>query len=339
MDDIAFQEWGWRIPFWISIVMVGVSFQIRKKMSESPLFEKAKAEGNISKSPIKESFGNKLNFKYVLLALLGATMGQGVIWYTGHYYAMSFLKTDCGVDGLMVEEIMTWAFVFGTPFFVFFGWLSDKVGRKKVMLTGMLIAIFSYFSIYEAMYQTASNYHRTEIIAKSTNGVTTVAIAENQLDSIKTTIIHKEYEDGTIYDKSVIEHIYHATPEKKIYPKIQVSNKLASSSFWMLVLLIFVQVIFVTMVYGPIAAFLVEMFPVRIRYTSMSLPYHIGNGVFGGLMPAVAVYLTSTAKGTGESPLDAQWYLQGLWYPVIIASVCFLIGFFYIDGNDKRVDD
>ncbi|HQV97488.1 MAG TPA: MFS transporter, partial [Saprospiraceae bacterium] len=183
MDDVTFKDWGWRIPFWVSILMVGLSYVIRRKMHESPLFAKAKSEGKTSTNPIKESFGHRLNFKYVLLALLGATMGQGVIWYTGHYYAMNFLKTDCKVDSFMVEEIMTWAFVFGTPFFVVFGWLSDKIGRKRIMLAGMLIAIFSYFSIYKAMYNTATNINRTEIVEKSTSVDTKAADTKNPLDT------------------------------------------------------------------------------------------------------------------------------------------------------------
>ncbi|MBK9737811.1 MAG: MHS family MFS transporter [Saprospiraceae bacterium] len=336
MNEATFLDWGWRIPFWISIVMVAVSFVIRRKMNESPLFAKAKSEGKTSINPIKESFGNKLNFKFVLLALLGATMGQGVIWYTGHYYAMNFLKTDCLVDAFMVEEIMTWAFLFGTPFFVFFGWLSDKIGRKKIMMTGMLVAVLSYFPIYNSMYKTATNINRTEILENSNSYVSRKAINSNGLDSIITVKNHKEFTDGAIFDESITTTIF-SDNSKSV--KTNVSNKLPDEAFWKLVFLIFIQVLFVTMVYGPIAAFLVEMFPTKIRYTSMSLPYHIGNGVFGGLMPAVAAYLTITAKGSGSVPLTHDWYLQGIWYPVIIAGICFLIGCFYINGSDNRIDD
>ncbi len=339
MGPDAFNDWGWRIPFWVSILMVGISYLIRRKMSESPLFAKAKAEGKTSSNPLKESFGNKYNFKYVLLALLGATMGQGVIWYTGHYYAMNFLKTDCKVDGLMVEQMMTFAFLLGTPFFVVFGWLSDKIGRKQVMLTGMLIAILSYFPIYKTMYNTATNINRTEIVEKSSVSETKEADKKNSADTIVIQKTHKEFTDGTVFDETKKTTILADKTKTAPKPKIESSNKLENGAFWKLVLLIFIQVIFVTMVYGPIAAFLVEMFPTKIRYTSMSLPYHIGNGVFGGLMPAVAVYLTTTAKGTGATPANPEWYLQGIWYPIIIASVCFIIGLLYIDGKDTRIDD
>jgi MFS family permease len=335
----AFNDWGWRVPFWISIFMVAISYVIRRKMSESPLFQKAKDEGKTSASPLKESFGNRYNFKYVLLALLGATMGQGVIWYTGHYYAMNFLKIDCKVDASQVEEIMVWAFVLGTPFFVLFGWLSDKVGRKTIMLSGMLIAVLSYFTIYKNMYNTASNKHRTEITEKSTFSSVTEMDKKNPLDSIVTTKSHKEFTDGTVFNETKKVSILADKTAKAPKPKIEAGSVLPKSDFWMLVFLIFIQVIFVTMVYGPIAAFLVEMFPTKIRYTSMSLPYHIGNGIFGGLMPAVASYLTTTAKGDGPDPVNPEWFLQGIWYPVIIASVCFVIGLLYINGGDKRVED
>jgi MFS family permease len=335
----TFSDWGWRLPFWVSILMVGVSYLIRRKMSESPLFTKAKSEGKISANPLKESFGNKENFKLVLLALLGATMGQGVIWYTGHYYAMNFLKGECKIDGIMVEEIMTWAFVFGSPFFVFFGWLSDKISRKSIMLAGMLIAVFSYFSIYRSMYGIASNNERTEVKENFSSYTSKIPDPKNKLDSISITKSHKEFTDGTIFDETIKISISADKTKPPSQPKIESSNKLNHSDFWKLVFLIFIQVIFVTMVYGPIAAFLVELFPIKIRYTSMSLPYHIGNGIFGGLMPAVASYLTTTARGQGTEILNKDWYLQGLWYPVIIASVCFFIGLLYIKSTDNKINN
>lgn len=338
MSKDAFEAWGWRIPFWISVLMIGVSYLIRRTMSESPLFSKAKAEGKTSTNPLKESFGNKYNFKFVLLALLGATMGQGVIWYTGHYYAMNFLKNDCRVDGLQVEEIMTYAFVLGTPFFVVFGWLSDKIGRKAIMMAGMLIAILSYFTIYKQMYHNATNVNRTEIKEKTTITVSMAASKKNPADSVRTTKTYKEFTDGAVFKETKDEQIL--ADKSKAAPKAKVTGAtvIPSNSFWYLVFLVFIQVIFVTMVYGPIAAFLVEMFPTRIRYTSMSLPYHIGNGIFGGLMPAVATYLTVSAKGTGTTPTNPEWFLQGIWYPIIIAGVCFIIGMLYLktENNEKH---
>lgn len=339
MSAEAFNDWGWRIPFWVSILMVMVSFLIRRKMSESPLFAKAKESGKVSSNPLKESFGNRYNFKFVLLALLGATMGQGVIWYTGHYYAMNFMKTDCKIDGLQVEEIMTYAFLFGTPFFVVFGWLSDKIGRKPIMMAGMLIAIVSYFPIYKSIYKTGSNVNRTEITAKTTVAVTMAADKKNAADSVRTTKTHKEFEDGAVFNETKDELIFADKSKAAAKPKITAATSIPSNNFWMLVFLVFIQVIFVTMVYGPIAAFLVEMFPTHIRYTSMSLPYHIGNGVFGGLMPAVAVYLTTAAKGTGATPANPDWYLQGLWYPVIIGAVCFVIGMLYLKNTNNTKHD
>ncbi len=338
LGEEAFKDWAWRVPFWVSILMVGVSYVIRKNMGESPLFLKAKEEGKLSMNPLKESFGKKNNFKYILLALLGATMGQGVIWYTGHYYAMNFLKSDCKVDALQVEQIMVWAFAMGTPFFVVFGWLSDKIGRKTIMLGGMLIAVFSYFPIYQSMYLAATNTNRIEIKHKLSISQLTELNPINGRDSIRTTKIHREYRDGTIYTETKKEYLLTDKNAKAMDAKIEAASTIPKNDFWRLVWLVFFQVLFVTMVYGPIAAFLVELFPTAIRYTSMSLPYHIGNGVFGGLMPAVAAYLTTTAKGKNIDPLNANWYLQGLWYPVIIASICFIIGLLYIDGIKKNVE-
>jgi MFS family permease len=332
MSKESFEAWGWRIPFWLSVVMVGISYLIRRKMSESPLFSKAKDEGKISTNPLKESFGNAYNLKFVLVALLGATMGQGVIWYTGHYYAMNFLKTECNVEASMVEKIMTIAFLLGTPFFVFFGWLSDTVGRKKIMLLGMAIAILSYFPIYQAMYNTASIDHRVEIKQKTAN----IFFNESHFgDSSTTIVLHREFEDGTIFEQTTKTIIPADKSTNTAVPKVELSTKLNTSDFWKLIGLVFIQVIFVTMVYGPIAAFLVELFPTKIRYTSMSLPYHIGNGVFGGLMPAVAAYLTTNAKSNGTH----DWYLQGIWYPIIIATICFIIGSIYINEKDIRIDE
>lgn len=311
-----FDSWGWRVPFWVSILMVLVSYLIRKNMEESPVFAKAKAAGKTSTNPLKESFGKKLNFKFVLLALFGAVMGQGVIWYTGQFYAMSFIEKTMGVDKEQVDSLMFIALMMGTPFFLVFGWFSDKVGRKWIMMIGMFIAIISYRPIYEKMYQTTNVTNKVELSSSNSmvNNVNTV-----------TTV----YADSTIQQE--IQKTNPANGAITSTKVLTINSKDKQTLIW----LVFIQVLFVTMVYGPIAAFLVEMFPTKIRYTSMSLPYHIGNGVFGGLLPAVATYLATNAKTAGKS----DWYLEGLWYPIGVAAVCLIIGVIYINGKDKEIND
>jgi MFS family permease len=266
-----FNNWGWRIPFLVSIILVLLSIYIRLKMKESPLFSKLKSEGKISINPLKESFTNRANLKMVLLALFGATMGQGVIWYTGQFYAQSFLENVCKLNFDQSRTILIWAILFATPFFVVFGNLSDKIGRKWIMMAGMLLGIIFYRPIYQQCLQ----------ICQAVNfgsGVT-----------------------------------------------------LPPAEYWKIVALVFVQILFVTMVYGPIAAFLVELFPTRIRYTSMSLPYHIGNGVFGGLTPFIATLLTT---------IYTDDKLVGLWYPIIVASISLVIGVVYLTNHiDPDVND
>ena len=311
-----FDAWGWRVPFWVSILMLLVSYLIRKNMDESPVFAKAKAAGKTSTNPLKESFGKKLNFKFVLLALFGAVMGQGVIWYTGQFYAMSFIEKTMGVNKEQVDSLMFIALMMGTPFFLVFGWFSDKIGRKWIMMVGMFVAIVSYRPIYEKMYQTTNVANKKEIskqnsIISNVNTITCV------------------YSDSTI-----VKEIQKTNPANGAITSTTVIN-INSKDKQKLIWLVFIQVIFVTMVYGPIAAFLVEMFPTKIRYTSMSLPYHIGNGVFGGLLPAVATYLATNAKTAGKS----DWYLEGLWYPIGVATVCLIIGVIYINGKDKEIND
>ena len=321
-----FDNWGWRVPFWISIVMVFVSYLIRKNMDESPVFAKAKKEGTTSSNPLKDSFGNKYNLKFVLLALFGATMGQGVVWYTGQFYAMNFMKTVMTIDSSQVDELLGIALLLGTPFFIFFGWLSDKIGRKYIMMGGMLLAILLYLPIYKTMYQTTLLSNKVEIPEKTK---TLVELKENKkhtIDSIFTS--SKEFTDGTVYHEIKIV----ALNKEKSNAEIKSTITINSNDKWLLVFMVFIQIIFVAMVYGPIAAFLVEMFPAKIRYTSMSLPYHVGNGIFGGLLPAISTYLVINGKDAG----DAEFYLEGLWYPIIIASVCFIIGMIYIDNTNKN---
>ncbi|MBP7183889.1 MAG: MHS family MFS transporter [Saprospiraceae bacterium] len=330
----TFNSWAWRVPFWISIVMVGVSYIIRKNMKESPLFAKVKSEGKQSTNPLKESFGNRYNMKYVLLALFGATMGQGVVWYTGQFYALSFLQKVCNVDFEQTNYIIAIALALGTGLFIFFGWLSDKIGRKSIMMAGMLLAILAYRPIYRTMYN-ATDVTKKQEIVENTTSETKAGLVEGKADSLYTTTTNKTYTDGTTYKEvkkvTVLADKTATAPD----PDVKKTVKLSSGSFWVLIWMVFIQLIFVTMVYGPIAAFLVEMFPVKIRYTSMSLPYHIGNGVFGGLLPAIATYLATNAKAAG-SP---EPYLEGLWYPIIVASVCFVIGMIYIKSKNEDAHD
>lgn len=314
MSKEAFDEYGWRIPFLVSILMVLVSLLIRKNMEESPMFAKAKAEGDISKNPLKESFGNKLNLKYVLLALFGATMGQGLVWYTGQFYAQTFLLKICNLDDIQTNTILVIGLLLGTPLFVIFGALSDKIGRKGIMMAGMIIAVFSYRPIFDQMYKTVDVTNKTVVPG-----------SEKRTLKGKTTTITKEFTDGSSY-KNVITEVSPDKTESKISIKINEKDQ------WTLVAYVFFLISFVTMAYGPIAAFLVEMFPTKIRYTSMSLPYHIGNGVFGGLMPAIATFLVSNAQTAG---VVQKPYLEGLNYPIALISVCVVIGIIYIKSAKK----
>jgi MFS family permease len=264
----VFKAWAWRIPFLLSLILVVASYFVRSKMHESPLFQKVKASGKASKQPIKDAFGNPENRKWALLALFGATAGQGVIWYTGQFYALYFLQTALKVDFLVANQVVAVALLLATPFFVVFGSLSDKIGRKKIMMTGMFLAPVCWYPIYTAMTAAAGFDPVTKV---STN-----------------------------------------------------PNMMA------LIALIFVQVLFVTMVYGPIAAFLVELFPTKIRYTAMSLPYHIGNGVFGGLVPLI---------GTSLVALTGNMY-AGLLYPTTIAVITLIVGTLLLkETKDNKIWD
>jgi MFS family permease len=275
LGDAAFREWGWRVPFLLSVLLVAMSYYVRLKLKESPLFAQMKAQGKTSRKPISETFRNPENRKLMLLALFGATAGQAVVWYTGQFYALFFLQTSLKVNFVTANVIVAVALALGTPFFIFFGWLSDKIGRKRIMMWGCLIAALSYYPIYKAMHHFAGP---TKVIQQ-----TTPAILE------------------------------------AVHPNVV-----------MLTLLIFIQVIFVTMVYGPIAAFLVELFPTRIRYTSMSIPYHFGNGWFGGLTPFIATYIV---KVTGN-------IFAGLSYPILVAIMTFLIGTRYLkESKDVKLWD
>jgi MFS family permease len=335
-----FTAWGWRIPFLISILLVIVSIYIRLRMSESPAFMKIKKEGKISANPLKESFGKKENFKMVLLALLGATMGQGVVWYTGQFYAQSFIENICNVEFNQSRTIIMWALGVGTIGFVIFGSLSDKIGRKGIMLAGMLLAIVSYRTIYEKMFQTTNLKNKSEIVANATTA-TVGKLIDGTTDSLYTTTITKEFTDGTKYKEVKKVTVLADKAADVLKPEVKKSTTINDGDYWSLVFLVLIQVLYVTMVYGPIAAFLVELFPTRIRYTSMSLPYHIGNGVFGGLVPFIATALVTTSKAANEAAVTAgtaipnpQFYLEGLWYPIIIATVSLVIGALYLTNKN-----
>ncbi len=334
MSDADFNsEWGgWRYPFWISIALVIVSIYIRLKMEESPLFKKLKSEGKTSKNPLKESFRHRGNFKMVLLALFGAVMGQGVIWYTGQFYAQNFLETKCNIEFEQSRTIMLWAIAFGTPFFLVFGWLSDKIGRKWIMLTGMLLGVILYRPIFSQFLKetdpkiwlmgAATRFEGSDTLLKQTSNYTLVEIKSRYKNG---------YGD---YLTSAYSDTIQNNPQKT-YIKATITSysnlDLNKSKYFKFIFLVWIMIVLVTMVYGPIAAFLVEMFPTKIRYTSMSLPYHIGNGVFGGLVPFIGLLLTTTY------PSDP---LVGLNYPIGVAALCFIIGTIYLSNKiDKDVQD
>lgn len=344
MTDEQFNaEWGgWRYPFWISIFLVGVSVYIRLRMKESPMFSKLKTEGKTSVNPLKESFRHKGNFKMVLLALFGAVMGQGVIWYTGQFYAQSFLENTCKLAFNESRTIMLWAIAFATPFFVFFGWLSDKVGRKWIMLIGMLLGVIFYRPIFKIFLEDTNvaswlqDNSNLSLREKTTDNKPYVLnAADTTIRGIKNET-HYSYE-GITFSELRTDTLISANTQgtdmeiredsRPTYSNIELSPQLK----WKFIFLVWVMIIFVTMVYGPVAAFLVEIFPTKIRYTSMSLPYHIGNGVFGGLVPFIGLLLTTTY------PSDP---LVGLWYPIGIAALCFVIGMIYLsNGIDEEVAD
>ena len=382
-------EWGgWRYPFWMSIILVVVSILIRMKMSESPMFTKLKSEGKISTNPLKESFGHKANFKMVLLALFGAVMGQGVIWYTGQFYAQSFIETVCKVEFVQSRNLMLWAILFATPFFVVFGYLSDRIGRKWIMMFGMLAGILTYRPIYQYFLDATNAKNRTEKIDLAhtvvseklaivdekictklylvqkmdtmyTDGAKfsytktdTLHLADiiqdastgsiyytqpNAMDATKldTIVVQLKPAKGAILDASKTQEVKITAASLK--PSIVIEKTLDHTTYWNLIWLVFVQILYVTMVYGPIAAFLVELFPTKIRYTSMSLPYHIGNGVFGGLVPFLGTLIVEFTK-TADNPTGDP--LAGLWYPIGVASICLFIGVIYLTNKvDKEVMD
>jgi MFS family permease len=355
-------EWGgWRYPFWISLLLVLVSIIIRMRMKESPMFAKAKAEGKTSTNPLKESFGHRANFKMVLLALFGAVMGQGVIWYTGQFYAQSFIENVCKVNFVQSRNIILIAILFATPGFILFGWLSDQYGRKWIMLLGMLLGVLCYRPIFGAFLKDTDTKEWMKDTAKlSGNHEERKSTFEelkrgDTLNLVQKTENRYSYEgnkfteskadtvrlvgSGTLYPplSAIVDNdsskVFTLSDMKPVYSDVILSPALQ----WKFIFLVWLMIVFVTMVYGPIAAFLVELFPTKIRYTSMSLPYHVGNGVFGGLVPflgTLIVEFTKTKQNPGGDPL------AGLWYPIGIAALCFIIGAIYLPNKiDKEVMD
>jgi MFS family permease len=287
----TFNSWGWRIPFVISILLVAISLYIRLRMKESPIFTQIKSSGMTSAKPLKDAFTKWENLKRVLISLFGATAGQGVVWYTGQFYALFYLQTILKVNATAANYIVAIALLMGMPFFVLFGALSDRLGRKQIMMVGCLLAALSYIPIYQAMQRVAGS---NVVTASSLRNPTTGALS----------LVPQTNVGGQLQ------------PAPEVLRYTRFAEFIGNQRAWKLILLVFVQVIFVTMVYGPIAAYLVEAFPAKIRYTSLSLPYHIGNGVFGGLLPVIGL---SVIARTGN-------IYAGLYYPIVVASVTFIVG-------------
>ena len=360
IGEAAFADWGWRIPFIVSIVLLVVSVYMRLSMNESPAFQKIKAEGKTSKSPLAESFGQWKNLKIVILALIGLTAGQAVIWYSGQFYALFFLTQALKVDGTTANILVAYSLILGTPFFVIFGTLSDKIGRKPIIMAGCLLAVVTYFPVFSALTQAANpdlaaaqaknkvvvtadpnecsfQFNPTgtakftsscdiakqvlagasvsyENVAAPAGTVATIQIGEMPISSYTAKGLTAEAarRKEAEFKKLIAEHLKLAGYPSKADP--------ARIDKFRVTLILFYLVLLVTMVYGPIAAILVEMFPTRIRYTSMSLPYHIGNGWFGGLLPTTAFAIVAQ---TGNM-------YNGLWYPIIIAGMTLVVGMLFI---------
>ena len=366
LGEADFAKWGWRVPFLVSVLLLGISVWIRLRLNESPVFQKMKEEGKSSKAPLTEAFANWGNAKIVLIALLGGVMGQGVVWYTGQFYALFFMQSILKVDGYTANLLIAWSLLLGTGFFVVFGALSDKIGRKPIILAGCLIAALTFFPIFKMITSNANpalekaiETVKVEVVADPAgcgdlfNPVGTrvftapcdtarAYLAQQSVkyttssgaagSGVKVVVNGKDtpYTDSKTSNPAVLAAVQAAGYPKAGDPQIvKMSHPFDffKPQVAAVIGLLFVLVIFVTMVYGPIAAMLVELFPTRIRYTSMSLPYHIGNGWFGGLLPATAFAIVAS---TGD-------IYAGLWYPIIFASITVVIGFFFLPET-KDVD-
>jgi MFS family permease len=351
IDAKVFADWGWRIPFLVSLILLVFSVYIRLRLSETPVFLKMKEEGKGSKAPLTESFLRYPNNKYVLLALLGATAGQGVVWYTGQFYVLFFLTLTLKLDYLYAYGLIGLSLLIGTPFFIVFGWLSDRIGRLKIILAGCAIAAVTYFPLFAGLthyvnpdlekFQQSTQLTVTvdqktcqaiapwniptpcdsarDFVTKSGNSFTT---ADGAAGSAPTLTLKTATDSKTVQGYNAAA--WTAALTQAGYPA---KADLAKVNWFMTELILVIFVIYVTMVYGPIAAFLVEMFPTKIRYTSMSLPYHIGNGWFGGILPLLA---TAIVAATGN-------IYNGLWYPIGVAVMTLVIGLIFL-RDTKGVD-
>ena len=347
MDTKTFAEWGWRIPFWVSIILLIFSVYIRLKLHESPIFQQMKAEGKGSKSPLTDSFFKYPNNKYVLLALLGATAGQGVVWYTGQFYALFFLTITLKLDYVSAYTLIGVSLLIGTPFFIVFGWLSDKIGRLKIIMAGCLIAAVTYFPIFQGLT------HYVNPALEDFSNKTKITVAANpsecnfhlfvgpwsqftECDRVKDFLTKQGLSFSSIPAAGKVvtmigDKKVEGWDQKQLAATLKEAGAPASAdkakvNWFMAELLIVIMVIYVTMVYGPIAAFLVELFPTEIRYTSMSLPYHIGNGWFGGMLP-----LTATAMVAASGDI-----YYGLWYPIVVAVMSLIIGSIFLSETHTR---
>ncbi len=373
MDNAAFDAWGWRIPFLVSVLLLAVSVWIRMSMNESPAFARMKAEGRTSKAPLSEAFLTWKNGKIALLALLGIVMGQAVVWYTGQFYALFFLTKTLKIDDATANILIAIALALATPFFIFFGSLSDRIGRKTIIMAGCLIAALTYFPIFNGLthygnptLETALNNSPVVVVADpdschfqfNATGQkkfpSSCDIATAQLTAASVSYTRQDAPAGTIASVKVGDKVYpsfnatltadglnfdQASKDREAALKKDLGAAIKAAGYPakadptqinkpMIVLLLFVLVLYVTMVYGPVAAMLVEMFPTRIRYTSMSLPYHIGNGWFGGLLPTTAFALVA-ANGN---------IYYGLWYPIVIAVATVVIGTLFVrETKDNNI--
>jgi MFS family permease len=358
VGEAAFNDWAWRMPFLLSILLVAISFMVRVKMEESPLFQQLQLKDETSQNPLQDALGNPVNFRLIMMALFAAVMGSGVIWYTSQFYARLFLINTCRVDSLQVDSWLCVALLLGTTGFILFGWLSDKIGRKPILMTGMGLAILFTKPIFSAMYEIANPSKSTLVsetsdikqsftknkVGTDTLGVKMPLYPLYVLDTVDKNIVYSTLDTVKVETK-ILKYdrltectittrdtffVNPAIPHKAVVKKI---TKLGNPEKPFVIGYLFILVLFVTMVYAPIAAFLVDLFPTKIRYTSLSLPYHIGNGVFGGLVPLFATIMFEHSK-TDTNVLGDP--LAGLDYSMTIALICLVIGTFFMPRNSKE---